>query len=366
MSNLPVSVIYAEVPVGGLGSYSKHNDVCIPPAAAHMLEHLFFNANEKIFEMFIRNGILISAKTEMFRTRFTMCTMGSPARAKKVFLERLSGFSINEDALLREKEIVLMEEMSEKKKINPFVLKRKELLCRHYGGDRNTTVIGTREEIEQLSHDALQTIRQIFYDPEKILFCCYDNPQNTANNPSMDNDVVLVSNSCFSYEVCHLGGDTVLLSFLYSLYTKNHSERIENYLFLLYMEQHIIATMQRNINGARLSQSIDCVGEEMLFSVIMGLNNCDIINIANMISDVNQINETYYEDLKEKAIKCFRERLYVMNSGAEKYYILARVGLNDTQLIQYLKEYSCNSFLARFMNVTQGLKKIKNCAGEEN
>ena len=145
--------------------------VSVIPGTAHLLEHLFFRSKlGDGYQLFSALGVSVNAVTTFNRTTFEVTTTQRKQECITLLLDMLQNIQLTEGQVRKEIEIVEKEIYHVRQNLNriAFYEMRKSLFHSHpFIHD----VIGTVENIKNMSASYLERCYRAFYAPDQIEMC---------------------------------------------------------------------------------------------------------------------------------------------------------------------------------------------------
>ncbi len=72
----------------------------------------------------------------------------------------------------------------------------------------------------------------------------------------------------------------------------------------------------------------------------MNLNKNEVI----YKDEISNINKEFFGYLKDIIVNKIKEELYVQQQMVEKFYVLARMGITDIDLMKYIRRYTFEKY----------------------
>lgn len=148
--------------------YNENNKIKLKNGLAHFLEHrLFEKENGSVFEMFSINGANVNAFTTYDKTMYYFTASKKTSENINSLLDLVSSFSISDNELEKEKNIIIEEIKSADD--DPLSTLYKGIMGNMYHSHKiKDDVIGSIEDIKNIVKEDLLVSYNFFYHPSKL------------------------------------------------------------------------------------------------------------------------------------------------------------------------------------------------------
>lgn len=167
------SLFMMGINAGGLNQKETQDGklVCHPTGCAHYLEHQMFRLNgEDVTQALAEEGAYTNAMTNYNNTFYYVKTSGEIWKPLELLMDFVQHLEITDETVNKEKGIILSEyNMYHQQPESRILEEVQKNLFREYL--MNTDILGTTEDIQNMTAEDLQSFYNCFYDSSQTIFC---------------------------------------------------------------------------------------------------------------------------------------------------------------------------------------------------